>query len=600
MIKKYKTSWNFNPLYKSINDPEIAKKRKVVEKESYKFINKWKKRTDYLKSSKTLKTALNEYERWARLFGTIEQEMYYFNLQLSLDLNNSSLKARFNKVQDLALKIRNDIQFLELNIAKIDPKIQKRFLNSKDLVAYRHFLEKLFLQAKYLLTEPEERIVNLKSPTSYGNWIKMLSGFLSKEERKVIDEDNKKKTKNLSQILGLMNSSKKKVRDSAAKAFNEILASYIYVAENELNSILQNKKTDDELRKYDRPDKARHINDDIDTEVIDTLVEEVTNRFNISKRYYKLKAQLLKVEKLQYHERNVEYGKIEKKYSFKDSSNLIDKALSSLDKDFVNIFRDFLINGQVDVYPRKGKRSGAFCTHSLKILPSYILLNHTDKLNDVLTFAHELGHGISNELVRKKQNALNFGTPISTAEVASTFIEDFVLQELIEDEDDELRLAIMMMKLNSDTSSIFRQIAFYNFEKELHLEFKKKGYLSHNQIGNLFKKHMSSYMGDYVEQSDGSENWWIYVVHFRYYFYVYSYSSGLLISKSLQASVKENPNNIENVKEFLASGLSNSPKKIFANLNIDITKKAFWNTGLNEIEALLNETEQLASKLNKI
>jgi oligoendopeptidase F len=166
--------------------------------------------------------------------------------------------------------------------------------------------------------------------------------------------------------------------------------------------------------------------------------------------------------------------------------------------------------------------------------------------------------------------------------------------------DDELRLSIMMMRLNDEVSTIFRQVACYRFEQELHDQFRQKGYLSKEDIGRLFRKHMASYMGDSVEQSPGSENWWVYWGHIRSFFYVYSYASGLLISKSLQNSVKEDPRFIGKVKEFLSAGLSDSPKNIFLRLGIDITDKQFWDRGLEEVENLLNETIHLAEKLGKI
>jgi oligoendopeptidase F len=221
-------------------------------------------------------------------------------------------------------------------------------------------------------------------------------------------------------------------------------------------------------------------------------------------------------------------------------------------------------------------------------------------MHDVLTIAHELGHGINNELIGEKQHALDFGTPTSTAEVASTFMEDFVLEEILHKADDELRLAIMMQKLNDDVSSIFRQVACYRFEQELHAEFRKKGYLSKEQVGQLFQKHMAAYMGDAVEQSAGSENWWVYWSHIRYFFYVYSYAGGLLISKALQNGVKNNPAFIHQVKEFLSAGLSDSPKNIFAKLGIDITDRQFWDRGLDEVENLLRETTALAQSMGKI
>jgi oligoendopeptidase F len=595
-----KQTWNLNPLFSGDDDPRIAEKRKIIEQKSYDFINKWKARSDYLDDPGVLREALDEYEAWSRHYATDGDEGYYFMLRAQQDQNSPAIKAKYNKIEEFGHKIQNDIQFFHLRVGKIPREKQKAFLEYKGLKPYRHFLERLFDEAKYLLSEPEEKILNLKSSTSYHNWVKMTSGFLAKEERTVLSEERGKVTRNFSEIVSLMNSKTASVRDSAAKAFNDIMSRYAEVAEAEINSILANKKIDDELRKMDRPDLGRHISDDIESEVVDSLIDSVSGRFSISSRYYGLKAKLLGMKRLKYHERNVEYGKIAKKYTFAKSIGLIEEVFRNLNAEFLDILHAFLKNGQIDVYPRKGKAGGAFCAHHLLTQPTYILLNHTGKLHDVLTIAHELGHGINNELMKKKQNALNFGAPLSTAEVASTFMEDFVLEELLKEADEELRLAVMMNKLNDDVSTIFRQVACYRFEQELHREFREKGYLSKEHIGKLFQKHMSAYMGKFVEQSPGSENWWVYWGHIRYFFYVYSYASGLLISKSLQNSVKGDPDFIHKVKEFLSAGTSDSPKNIFEGAGIDIADKGFWKKGLDEVEDLLEETTALAKKLKKI
>ena len=593
-------TWNLQSLFDNDDDPKMEKHIKEVVKKSYQFINKWKDRKDYLKSPHILRQALDDYERWKRNYGTDGKEGYYFWLRTAQDQNNAHLKAKHNKVENVSKKIENDIQFFYLSIAKISKRRQKQFLKSSLLRPYKHFLERIFAESRYLLSEPEERILNLKTSPSHSNWVKMTSSFLSKEVREVIIENGKKDTLTFAEILSLMNSQNKKVRDSSSKAFNDIMHKHADVAESEINAILQNKKIDDELRKVPRPDLTRHINDDIDSEIVDALVKAVSERFDISSQFYSLKAKILKVKKLKYHERNVDIGNITKKYTFHESVKLIHKVLESLDSEFIGIFTRFIENGQFDVYPRKGKMSGAFCAHHLISQPTYILLNHTNKLRDVLTLAHELGHGINNELIKKKQHALNFGTPTSTAEVASTFMEDFVLQEILKKADDELKFSILMTKLNDEVSTIFRQIACYQFEQSLHDEFRRKCYISKEDIGKLFQKHMAAYMGKHVEQSPGSENWWVYWSHIRSFFYVYSYASGLLISKSLQNSVKENPRFVKKVSEFLSAGLSDSPKAIFRKLGIDITDRSFWERGLTEVETLLQETTLLAKELGKI
>ena len=158
----------------------------------------------------------------------------------------------------------------------------------------------------------------------------------------------------------------------------------------------------------------------------------------------------------------------------------------------------------------------------------------------------------------------------------------------------------MMQNLGNDVSTIFRQTSCYRFEQDLHVSFRHAGYLSKEDIGKIFQKHMAAYMGDAVEQSAGSENWWVYWNHIRVFFYVYSYVSGLLISKSLQASVRKDPKFIMRVKEFLAAGRSDSPRNIFKKLGIDIADKAFWEQGIAETAHLLDEAEALAKKLGKI
>lgn len=603
-MKSEGIEWNLGLLYKSDDDPKMKKDREDIEKRVSTFVSKWKNNSEYLKDPKVLTEALEEYEHLqfanSGSDGVGANESYYFWLKVQKDQNNPELKARLNKAEEFVKKRLNELRFFMHNLAKIDEKKQKEFLAFEGLKKYRHVLEKLFRESRYLLGEGEERVLSLKSGPAYENWTRMVSGFLAREEREILAGGKGREKRNFSEISSLLNNQNKKVRDDSAEAFNDILEKNVDAAEAEMNSILMDKKIDDELRGMNRPDLARHISDDIDSEAVDTLIDAVSGRFEIAKRYYRLKAKLMGVKQMGYHERNVPYGEIDTKYPYNEAVKLVSEVFKNLDGEFASIFENFREHGQIDVLSKKGKRSGAFCTDSLINQPTYIMLNHTGELNDVLTLAHELGHGINAELMREKRHPLDYGMVLSTAEVASTFMEDFVLQELEREADEETRLALMMMKLNDDVSTIFRQAACYKFEQELHKSFREKGYLSKAEIGKIFQKHMAAYMGGGVEMSARSENWWVYWSHIRTFFYVYSYASGLLISKALQSGVKRDRKFIEKVKEFLASGMSDSPKNIFMKMGIDITKKEFWNKGLDEIEALLNETEALAKKLGKI
>lgn len=593
------TTWDFSPLFISDNDSAISQSREAAIQAVNKFVKKWHKRTDYLENIIVLKTVLDEYEKLFRNLGTDDKEGYYYQLRFAQNQLDPVIKGQLTQATNTSLKLHNQLQFFELNLARVSPKLQKQFIQSSELIEYKHFLERIFAQAKHLLSEPEEKILTLKSQTSYANWVRMTEGFLSNEELEVLDENGKKQNKNISELLGLMNNQKKKVRDASGQAFNQLMQKYSDVAEVEMNSVLANKQTDDLLRNFAKPEDSRILSDDYDNQIVETLIQSVSSHFAISAKYYQLKAKLMGQTELEYHERNVEYGTIKTNFSYQDSVDLVFKVFSNLDAEFGEIFINFVEKGQIDVYPKKGKSSGAFCAYGLITYPTYILLNHNNLLNDCLTIAHESGHGINDELM-KKQNSLNFGTPLSIAEVSSTFMEDFCLEEILTKATDEEKLSIMMTKLNSDISTIFRQIACFTFERELHQRFRETGYVSKDEIGKLFQKHMASYMGKYVEQSPGSENWWVYWHHIRNYFYNYSYANGLLISKALQNLVRADRANISKVKKMLSTGLSESPKEMFKSIGIDVVSREFWETGIKEISGLLSQTEKLAKKLKKI
>lgn len=594
-----KTKWDLSPLLSSDNDPKIKTKRAEIEKEYTKFISKWQKRNDYLKEPKVLKRALDEYENLLAFWGDGGDEYYYFELRSALDQNDPSIKAKYQSAFEFAIKLENQIQFFALNISKIPEKLQQKFLSNKELSPYKHYLERLFKQGKYLLSDPEEKILNLKYTTSHDKWVKMTAGFLFKEEREVLNEKKEKIKANLSTLMGLSSNQNKRVRDTAANAMNDIFKQYILVGEHEINALLADKKVNDELRGYERPEMSRLLSDDFEVQIVDQLIKAVSDENDIARKFYQLKAKLLKLPKLEYHERNIEYGSIDKTYTLEESLPLIRTSLDSLDPEFTTIFDSYFENGQVDVYPRPGKRGGAACWHNNLSQPSYVILNHNGLLNDVTTIAHEVGHGINNEFMKKKQNALNFGSPLSTAEIASQVMEDFVLEHIANDADEETILAINMMRLNDYVSAIFRQVACFRFEQELHQTFRQKGYLSHIEIGKIFHKHMRDYMGPAVIQSEGSENWWVYWGHIRTFFYVYSYASGLLIAKYIQNQIRKDHTFVAQLKYFMSAGRSESPKQIFKNMGMDIENPDFWKTGLQEIRILLKDTEKLAKKLGK-
>ena len=572
--------WNLKLLYKDLNDPQIERDIKASESIVKTFVKKWKGNKEYLKDQKILKKALGEYEYLFSKYGILIKPYYYTLLNKEIDLNNNEIKAVLNKLEHRIIKLENDLQFFEISLSKVPTGKQKEFINSPILKEYKHYLEMLFANAKYVLSNKEERVFNITSKSSFSNWVNMVEELLSKQNLTILDEDLKKKEVSYNEVSKYLSSTNKKVRDRTAQEFNKVNKKYIEIAEYEMNSVLESKQASDEYRGVKRPDLPRHISTDVDTEIVDTLVDVVTNNFDISKNFYKEKAKLLDQKSIGYHERNVPIGKIDKEFEFEEGLDIVQRVFNNIDTEFGDILTSFIKNKQIDAFPKANKSGGAYCISVNKNLPTYILLNYNKKVNDVLTIAHECGHGIHSELV-KEQNSLNTDYSLALAEVASTFFEDFALEEIINNTNDKDFIeSLQHESMDQTISTIFRQVAFYNFEKELHGIFREKGYLSHEEISNIFVKHMRSYMGDAVDVDDSMRYGWIYVSHFRNFFYVYTYASGLLISKYLQNRVREDKEFVNKFKDFLKAGSSKSVKDIFLDMEIDISKREFWEDGV--------------------
>lgn len=596
---KLQTQWDLSGLGSGLKDPFFTSERELVAKKYSSFARKWKKDRSFLIEESALKKALDQYEKLSRI-GT--RELTYIYLLRQVESTDINIQKAEKKAEEFYQKMSQEIRFFTLALGDIEKKNQKKFLRSEVLVDYKHFLETIFAQSKYRLSEKEENILSLKSGVSHGNWQSMLGQFLAKEAAQVFVLENKKVVKKdctFAEIQSLTHHKNKRIRNKAAETVHLILAKHVELAEKEFNSILENKKIDDDLRGYERADHARVLSDDISFEIVDTMTEVVSDNFKLAKDFYKLKSQIMKVDKLAYHERNVSVGEIDQSFDYTQSVDLVGQAMENIDSDFSDIYQKMIDSGKIDVFPRKGKRGGAFCMYWGHADPVYVMLNHTDRVTDVTTLAHEMGHAIHGTL-SKKESSLNYGHSLFSCEIASNFCEEYVFDLISKDLSDKERLVLNMEKIGSFVSSVHRQVAAYNFERQIHDDFRQEGYLSGEYIGKIFTKHMKSYMGTSVLQDSGAENWWVYWGHFRRPFYVYTYASGLLMANAMRAKVTENPEYISSVKKFFSTGTSMSPQELFDSIGIDITDPHFWQSGIDEVKYLLRETKKLAKKLGKI
>ncbi|HRH25114.1 MAG TPA: M3 family oligoendopeptidase [Candidatus Paceibacterota bacterium] len=586
---KYK--WNLGLLYKNEKDPQIEKDVVFIEN-AYSKIEKKYKNKDFTKTPDQLFKALEDLEKINKTLSK-KNPAWYFALRNDLDSSDSYSQAMETKIDQRLTIASNKITFFDLKIGKIPKKEQKKFLSYKPLSPFKYHLENIFENAKYNLTEKEEQLVSLLTQTSYTMWV---DGQQKLQSQQTV-EHNKKQIP-ISEAISIISDLPKVERRELHKKVNTALKNISYFSEAEINSIYNFKKVIDQIRGYKNPYDSTVFGYENDPKTIEALIKSVTERFSISKRFYNLHARLLKERFLTLADRNSKIGTINKKFNFDSTVELVNKAFLRVGGKYSNFLVNFLNNKQIDVFPKKGKKSGAYCWGSGENA-TFVLLNHTDDIRSVETLAHEMGHAIHTEL-SKKQPPRYQNYSIATAEVASTFFEQLVNEELELHISEQEKVTLLHNKIMGDIITIFRQIACFNFENELHGKIRQNGQVSKQEIAKLMNKHLASYMGSNFKFEEDDGYFFVYWSHIRRFFYVYSYAYGQLISRALFQKWKKDNSYISKIDQFLSAGKSMSPKDIFKSIGIDTTDPKFFEEGLRAIDADITRLEKLAKKLKMI
>ena len=587
-----KTEWDFTKLYKDINDPKIEKDIKKIDKILSDFAKKYSDKK-FIKSSKKLLKALDDYNELALTASTIP--LWYLSLEQSINTANINIQAKINKLSDEYLKSYKKVLFFDLTLSKIDKKLQDKYLKDKILKKYHYLLKILFEQGKYLLSENEEKILTDKARIAHSSW----EDFGSKN-RNAQTVKFKGKILSLPEAVGIKSDLPRNDRRNLHKLVMEKYKDISFVAEAELNAVIQNKKIDDDLRGFKKPYESTILGYKNDLKSIENFINVVTKHNHISHRFFKLKAKILNtVEKSA--DKKITIAELatglstakgaKTKINFDKSCELVRKSFNEIDTEFGMIFDSYLKNGQIDVYPRVGKRGGAFCS-PMNGAPTYVMLNHTNKLDDVSTLAHEMGHAIHSDL-SKNQEPIYQDYPISVAEVASTFFENVLFDNLLKIAKPEEKRDLLINKVQDNVFTIFAQIAYFEYEKKIHKAVQEKGYISKEEFAEMFADCRRAYTGEAVEVTTLDGYAYVYISHFRYFFYVYTYAYGQLISNALYEEYKKDKKFIDKIKKFLSAGGSMSPEDIFKSIGIDTTKPDFFLKGLKKIEKDLEEVEKM-------
>ena len=575
--------WNLSVLYKNAHDPQIEKDIALFEQKVVAF-EKHKKNISKLGSPEYLKRALDELERLDAMPETARAG-YYFGLRRELNAQDDEAEKKLNLLSDRLTKLGNRVIFFDLALGRLTSDVQRKLLLDKRLVKYHYHLKNLFDTAKHHLSEPEEKLMSLKSNTSHGLWVAGTDKILNR--RNVMWKGKKLPLPEAIEITPkLAKGDRRKLWSlivAACKDLGEI-------AENELTAIVLDKKVNDELRGFKNPYSATVLGYENSEASVEALVASVKAHYGIAHRFYKLKAKMLKEKKLQYVDRNVSVGK-ESEISFNDSTATLREVFYTVDPKYADVLDMMLDKKQIDAYPKKGKTSGAFCASETNV-PTYVLLNFIPGSRSLMTYAHEMGHAVHAER-SKTQSPLYQGHSTAVAETASTLFENLVFDANIRTLGKKERIIALHDKIQDDIASIMRQVAFFEYEREMHEIIRKNGAMNHDELATLMQKHLKSYLGPAVEVTKEDGYMFVYVSHFRRFFYVYTYAYGNLISNAIAARLREDATFTKQIDAFLTAGCSKSPDDIFKAMGIDVTKPEFFTAGLARLNDRITEHEGL-------
>lgn len=579
------THWNLKLLYSGIEDPQIEKDIKNFE-DQYSLFNFNYSNVD-LSDKVVLHSALKDYTELLNCKG--ERAMMFFEYITELDSSNSIADAALARVGERITKASNNIIFFELALGNISAENQKSILLDDDFSDYHYFLDSNFKVAKFNLSEAEERILALKNAPSYAMWIDGQEKLLSRQTIKW-----KGNLIPLNEAQEIIESLPTKERRKLHKLVMSKLKNLSDFAEAEINAVFTDKKIDDELRGHTNPYDATLLEHEITASTVFALVDSAKNNLGISHQFFALKSKLLNLSSFSYADRGATLNGVQKEISFEAGAQIVRKALADTDVEFSKIFDSYLEKGQIDVSPKAGKNGGAYCSSSIGN-PTFVLLNHLPDMQSVMTLAHEMGHAIHTEL-SEAQAPLYQGYSTAVAEVASTFFEQVIFYNMLETLSDQEKIIALHDRISQDIATTYRQIAFFNFELELHKTIRAKGAMSKEEIAALLNKHTAEYLGSKFKLTEEDGYYFVGLSHIRNFFYVYSYAFGCLISRAIYQQYSKNKSILPKIKQLLSAGGAKSPEQIFSDINVDITKPEFWDNGFLAIKNDIERLEQLMAK----
>jgi len=584
-------TWDLSDLYAGPDDPALDADLAVARERAEAFAERYRGRVAELPPEE-LAAAVDELEA---LHVPVVRAGVYAGLMFAGDTSDAKRGALLQRVQEQGSEIQSALLFFQLEWVGADDAVAEARLADPALARRRHLLSSMRRYRPHVLSEPEERILEETAntgPRAFSRLFDELLGAL----RFRVGTDGAAEDLSEEEVLSRLHDPDRERRRQAADAMTEGLQANARVLAFVFNTLVLDKAMDDRRRHYESPFDARNLANEIDGKTVESLLSACVSRYGLVARYYRLKRRLLGLEQLEDYDRYAPVSDVREECGFEEARRIVLDAYGDFAPEMAEIAGRFFERRWIDAELRPGKRGGAFCASSLPELHPYVMVNYTGNLRDVMTVAHELGHGVHQYLARE-QGLLQQDTPLTTAETASVFGEMLVFRRLLREEDDpRVRLALVCGKLEDAFATVFRQVAMTRFEESLHAARRSEGELPVERVNELWLEANRAMFGDSVHLRDDYAWWWLYIPHFVHTpFYCYAYAFGeLLVLALIHRYDEEGDAFVPRYLELLRAGGSEAPHDLLARIGIDVRDPTFWDGGLALLEELVEEAEALA------
>ncbi len=585
--------WDLSRFYQNLHDPKLEADIERVNSLAQAFQERYRGALDKM-SAEDFVAAYDALETIYDLSGRLQS---YAFLNFSTDTGDSAYQAFVAKVQDLDAALSQTLVFFELEWNALGDDRAQAILDDPKIAKYRYFLEAERRYKPFRLTELEEQIIIEKQVTGSSAWARFFTQLTSGFSFDWMGDEV-----NLSFILNKLHDSDRDIREMAWRKVTDKLAERAMELTFIFNTLALDKANSDKRRGYASWVSSRNLSNKAADAVVEALIHSVTDNYALVARHYALKRTLLGYDELYDYDRYapLTLKESESFYRWAEAEAIVLKAFEKFSPDMKAIAQEFFSENRIHAPVRAGKRGGAFAAPTVASAAPYVFLNYLGSARDVTTLAHELGHGIHMALSGREQGLFALYTPLTTAEMASTFAEMLVFQDLMAAErDKEVRLSMLMGKIEDTFATVFRQISMNRFEDKLHTARRSEGELTTQRLNELWLDTQRAMFGDSVTMTEEYGLWWSYVPHFLHTpGYVYAYSFGELLVLALYRLYQdEGAAFVPKYLELLAAGDSDYPDRLLAKIGIDINDAGFWQKGIDVIEGWISQAERLAREV---